>query len=265
MTIAPNKSKKRLDLILFELGFFENKNKASANILAGNVKIDDEVISKAGTLFDEAQFTGTDALKIEVKSIPFVSRGGLKLKGALDEFKINLKGKVCLDIGASTGGFTDCMLKADAAQVYAVDVGANQLDWRIRQDERVIVREKTNVKNCAFVDIFGVEKVAFGGMIPEFMCMDLSFISIKKVLKNVLNFVVPNFEAVVLIKPQFEARPQDVQKGGVVKDVKIHNAIIEDITNFANELELTVLGVINSPIVGNKSGNVEYLMHLKNR
>lgn len=255
--------KKRLDLILFERGLFENKNKASANILAGNVKINGEAVLKAGTLYNPEQFEGENAFKIEIRSMPFVSRGGLKLQGALEEFKIDLKDKIGIDIGASTGGFTDCMLQAGAVKIFAVDTGINQLDWRLRQDERVVVREKTNVKNCDFEDIFGTPKIIYEGSLPDFMSMDLSFISVKKVLENVLNFLNTEFEAVILIKPQFEAERSQVQKGGVVKDEKIHASIIEDITTFAQNLGLEVLGVINSPITGNKSGNVEYLMYLR--
>lgn len=256
------KGKKRLDLILFEQGFFETKSKSAANILAGNVKINDVVISKAGTLYYETQFEGENALEIQVKSLLFVSRGGLKLQGALSEFKINLKGKTCIDIGASTGGFTDCMLQAGAIRVFAVDVGHNQLDWKIRQDERTVVLEKINAKNCGFKDIFGVEKEEYSGELPQFLSMDLSFISIKKVLENVLNFTSKNCEMVLLIKPQFEAGKEDVQKGGVVREAKIHNEIIEDIKNFAINIGLTPRGVINSPILGNKSGNVEFLIYL---
>lgn len=256
------KAKKRLDFILFEQGFFETKSKAAANILAGNVKINDTVISKAGTLYYQTQFEGENALEIQVKSLPFVSRGGLKLQGALNEFKINLKGKTCIDIGASTGGFTDCMLQAGAIKVFAVDVGHNQLDWKIRQDGRTVVLEKINAKNCTFKDIFGVEKEEYSEELPQFLSMDLSFISIKKVLENVLNFVSKNCEMVLLIKPQFEAGKEDIQKGGVVRETKIHNEIIEDIKNFASNIGLTTIGVINSPILGNKSGNVEFLIYL---
>ncbi len=254
--------KKRLDLILYERGLFENKNKASANILAGNVKIGGEVVLKAGTLYNPEYFEESrpeGALQIEIKALPFVSRGGLKLQAALKEFKIDLKDKLAIDVGASTGGFTDCVLQAGALKIWAVDVGINQLDWRLRQDERVIVREKINVKNCSYEDIFG----NYDGPLPSFLAMDLSFISIKKVLKNVLNFVASDFEAVILIKPQFEAARTQVQRGGVVKDKQVHNEIIEDISSFASELKLEVLGVIESPIQGNKSGNIEYLIHLR--
>lgn len=197
--------KKRLDLILFEHGYFDSKNSAQVNILAGNVKINDTVVSKAGELYDEEKlFHPEHPMKLEIKTIPYVSRGGLKLKGAIDEFKINLKDKTCIDIGASTGGFTDCMLQEGAQKVYAVDVGYGQIAWKLRSDERVKVIEKVNVKNCTFEEIFGCETLDESEM-PEFLSMDLSFISIKKVLVNVLNFTKKNAQMVLLIKPQFEA------------------------------------------------------------
>ncbi len=255
--------KKRLDLILFEHGFFDSKNSAQVNILAGNVKINDTVISKAGELYDENKlFNPEKPVKLEIKTIPYVSRGGLKLKGAIDEFKINLKDKICIDIGASTGGFTDCMLQEGAKYVYAVDVGYGQIAWKLRQDNRVKVIEKINVKNCNFVDIFNCETLPDNEM-PEFLSMDLSFISIKKVLQNVLNFVNKNAEMVLLIKPQFEAEKNEIQKGGVVKDTNVHKKIIENIKNFAHNFSLETLGVTTSPIQGAKQGNTEYLIYLR--
>ena len=253
--------KKRLDLILFEHGFFETKNAASAAILAGNVKIDDTPITKAGQLFDEDKlFSEEKPHKIEVKTLPYVSRGGLKLKGAIDAFKIDLKDKICIDMGSSTGGFSDCMLQEGAKKVWAVDCGTNQLAWKLRQDERVISRENVNIKNCSFEDIFGEN---FNEKLPEFLSMDLSFISIKKVLENCKNFTCANSEYVILIKPQFEANREDISKGGVVKDKKVHQKIIEDIKNFCANLNFEVLGVIESPITGAKHGNIEYLIYLR--
>ena len=253
--------KKRLDLILFEHGFFETKNAASAAILAGNVKIDDTPITKAGQLFDEDKlFSEEKPHKIEVKTLPYVSRGGLKLKGAIDAFKIDLKDKICIDMGSSTGGFSDCMLQEGAKKVWAVDCGTNQLAWKLRQDERVISRENVNIKNCSFEDIFGEN---FNEKLPEFLSMDLSFISIKKVLENCKNFTCVNSEYVILIKPQFEANREDISKGGVVKDKKVHQKIIEDIKNFCKNLNFEVLGVIESPITGAKHGNIEYLIYLR--
>lgn len=253
--------KKRLDLILFEHGFFDTKNAASAAILAGNVKIDDTPITKAGQMFDEAAlFNEEKPKKIEIKTLPYVSRGGLKLKGALDAFNIDLGDKICIDIGSSTGGFTDCMLQKGVKLVWAVDCGTNQLAWKLRQDARVISRENVNIKNCTFEDIFGND---YKGPLPEFLSMDLSFISIKKVLENCKNFICDTAELVILIKPQFEAQRNEISKGGVVKDKKIHQKIIDDIKDFCISLKLMPQGVIESPITGAKHGNIEYLIYLK--
>lgn len=255
--------KKRLDLILFERGFFDSKNSAQVNILAGNVKINDAIVTKAGELYDEEKlFDGPSPAKLEIKTIPYVSRGGLKLKGAIDSFKIDLKDKICIDIGASTGGFTDCMLQEGAKFVYAVDVGYGQIAWKLRSSDKVKVVEKVNVKNCTFEEIFDTDDIEEDDM-PEFLSMDLSFISIKKVLLNVLRFVKPSSEMVLLIKPQFEAKREDISKGGVVKDIKVHEKIIEDIKKFAHSVSLETLGVIKSPIQGAKQGNVEYLIYLR--
>lgn len=254
--------KKRLDLILFENGFFETKSLAAAQILAGNVKINDKVMDKAGEMLDENKlFDEKNPAKIEVKTMPFVSRGGLKLNGAIKEFKINLKDKICIDMGASTGGFTDCMLQSGAKIVYAVDVGYNQLAWRLREDKRVVNIEKTNIRNCTLEDVF--KKTPNEDELPDFMSMDLSFISIKKVLENAIQFIKQEGEAVILIKPQFEAEKNEIQKGGVIKDEKIRQRIIEDIKTYAKGLNLTVKGVMTSPITGAKQGNIEYLIYLK--
>lgn len=255
--------KKRLDLILFERGYFDSKNSAQVNILAGNVKINDITVTKAGQLYDESELFNPDCpAKLEIKSIPYVSRGGLKLKGAIDEFKIDLTNKICIDIGASTGGFTDCMLQEGAKIVYAVDVGYGQIAWKLRSDERVRVREKINVKKCFFEEIFETGTLEDSDM-PEFLSMDLSFISIKKVLQNVLNFVSKKAEMVLLIKPQFEAERNEIAKGGVVKDETIHKKIIGDIKDFAKSLSLETVGLIKSPIQGAKQGNTEYLIYLR--
>ena len=255
--------KKRLDLILFEHGFFETKNAALAAILAGNVKIGDRVVQKAGELVDEEKlFSPESKEKHEVKTMPYVSRGAFKLEGALNEYNIDLKDKICIDIGASTGGFTDLMLQRGAKKVYAVDVGYNQLAWKLREDKRVINIEKTNVKNCTFFDIYKKEELPQNEL-PEFMSMDLSFISIKKVIPNVINFLRNDFEAVILIKPQFEAKRGDIKKGGVVKDENVHKEIINDIKEFMESSGLYVKGVMKSPIQGLKQGNTEYLIWIK--
>lgn len=256
--------KKRLDLILFEHGFFETKNSAAANILAGNVKINGETISKAGTMFDEnTLFNSEKPALIEIDSIPFVSRGGLKLDHAIKEFNIDLKDKICIDMGASTGGFVDCMLQHGAKFVYALDCGYNQLAWKLRQDKRVKSIEKINVKNCGIEEIFSPEIIEKNEL-PTFMSMDLSFISIKKVLENCKKFISDNAECVILIKPQFEAERNEILKGGVVKDDNVHKKIIEDIKDYVKSLNFEVLGLTESPIQGAKSKNTEYLIYLKN-
>lgn len=256
-------AKKRLDLILFEHGFFDTKNSASANILAGNVKINGEAVLKAGTMYDEnVLFNQEKPALIEIDSIPYVSRGGLKLEHAIKEFNIDLKDKVCIDMGASTGGFVDCMLQNGAKFVYALDCGYNQLAWKLRQNKRVKSIEKINVKNCLPQDVFKKEEIENNGL-PVFMSMDLSFISIKKVLENCKNFISNNAECVLLIKPQFEADRADIMKGGVVKDDSVHKKIIEDIKNYVNTLGFNVLGLTKSPIQGAKSKNTEYLIYLK--
>ena len=256
-------AKKRLDLILFEHGFFDTKNSASVNILAHNVKINGEVISKAGTLFDEnALFDKENPALIEINSIPFVSRGGLKLDCAIKTFNIDLKDKICIDMGASTGGFVDCMLQAGAKFVYALDCGYNQLAWKLRQDKRVKSIEKINVKNCSFEEVYGTSYLKEEEM-PTFMSMDLSFISITKVLENCSKLISKNAQAVLLIKPQFEAERNEIEKGGVVKDEKVRKKIIEKIENYCLTLGFSSKGVIESPIQGAKSKNTEYLIYLK--
>jgi len=251
--------KKRLDLILYEHGFFDTKNSASANILAGNVKIDDVLITKAGTLYDEEKmFDKQKPFKIEIDSIPYVSRGGLKLEAALKAFNIDLKDKICIDMGASTGGFCDCMLQNGAKFVYALDCGYNQLAWKLRNDKRIKSVEKINVKNCSYDDVFSENDE-----LPSFMSMDLSFISIKKVLENCKNLISQDARCVILIKPQFEAQRKDIEKGGVVKDEKVRKNITEDIKEYVTSIGFEVLGLIESPIQGAKSKNVEYLIYLR--
>ena len=256
-------AKKRLDLILFEHGFFETKSSASANILAHNVKINGVIVSKAGEMFDEdALFDEQNPALIEIDSIPFVSRGGLKLEHALKSFNIDLKDKICIDMGASTGGFCDCMLQRGAKFVYALDCGYNQLAWKLRNDNRIKSIEKINVKNCSFEDVYGEQNISQEDL-PEFMSMDLSFISIKKVLENCKNLIRKDASCVLLIKPQFEADRADIEKGGVVKDEKVRKKIIEDIKEFCSTIGFLTLGVIESPIQGAKSKNIEYLIYLK--
>lgn len=244
--------KERLDKYLTDLGYFETKSKAAAAILAGHVKINDEYITKAGF-----QINPTKEYEIVVKSMPFVSRGGFKLKKALDTFPVKIKGRICLDAGASTGGFTDCLLQNGAKFVYAADVGYGQLDWKIRSDERVKTIERTNLKNCAFEEIYSENEP-----IADLLVSDLSFISLTKVLPNLKNLLSPDFhEMILLIKPQFEAGKEKVEKGGVVRDKKVHQEVIENVINCAKELNYSINDLTFSSIKG-PSGNIEYLIWL---
>lgn len=242
--------KERLDKYLTDLGYFETKSKASAAILAGDVKINDEYITKAGY-----QIAPDKEYDIVVKTMPYVSRGGFKLKKALDTFPIEVKDRICLDAGASTGGFTDCLLQNGAKFVYAADVGYGQLDWKLRSDDRVKVIEKTNLKICDFSDIYAeTDEVA------DLLASDLSFISLTKVLENLKKLLKPEFhEMVCLIKPQFEAGKENVEKGGVVRNPKIHEDVIAHVLGFAKGLGYHVQGLTYSSIKG-PSGNIEYLM-----
>ena len=242
--------KERLDKILVDLGYFENKSKASSAILAGNVKIGTEVISKAGYQIDP-----TKEYDFQIKSMPFVSRGGFKLKKALESFDIEVKDRICLDAGASTGGFTDCLLQNGAKFVYAADVGYGQLDWKIRSSEKVKTIEKTNLRTCSFNDIY-----AEGEPIADLLVSDLSFISLEKILPNLKTLMAPNFhEMICLIKPQFEAGKELIEKGGVVKDKKVHIQVIENVINCVKNLEYTIKGLTYSSIKG-PAGNIEYLI-----
>lgn len=244
--------KERLDKILVDLGYFENKSKASAAIMSGNVKINDEVITKSGF-----QINPEKELNIEVKSMPYVSRGGFKLEKALKTFDVKVKDRVCFDAGASTGGFTDCLLQNGAKKVYSVDVGYGQLAWKIRSDERVKTIERTNIRTCNFEDIYSKEDE-----IADLLVMDVSFISIDKVLPNLKKLLKPDFhELICLIKPQFEAGKELVDKGGVVKDRNVHIDVINNVIGFAKKLDYKVLDLTYSSIKG-PSGNIEYLIHL---
>lgn len=242
--------KERLDKILVDLGFFENKSKASASILAGNVMIGTEVITKAGYQIDPAK-----EYDFKVKTMPYVSRGGFKLKKALDAFDFSPKDRICFDAGASTGGFTDCLLQNGAKFVYAVDVGYGQLDWKIRSSEKVKTIEKTNLKICSFEDIYlNNEPVA------DLLVSDLSFISLTKVLPNLKTLLSPQFhEMICLIKPQFEAGKELVEKGGVVRDKNTHKMVIENVLNCIHELNYVIKGLTYSSIKG-PAGNIEYLV-----
>ena len=244
--------KERLDKYLTDLGYFETKSKASAAILAGHVKINDEYITKSGFQIDPSK-----EYDIVVKSMPFVSRGGFKLKKALDSFNINVSGRICFDAGASTGGFSDCLLQNGAKFVYAVDVGYGQLDWKIRSDKRVKTIERTNLKICKPEDIYFE-----GEPFADLLVSDLSFISLTKVLGNLKTLLNSEFhEMICLIKPQFEAGKANVEKGGVVRNKDVHKEVIENVINYAKTLGYKINNLTFSSIKG-PSGNIEYLIWL---
>lgn len=242
--------KERLDKILVDLGYFENKSKASAAILAGNVKIGTEVITKAGYQIDPSK-----EHDFQIKTMPFVSRGGFKLKKALESFDINVAGRICLDAGASTGGFTDCLLQNGAKYVYAADVGYGQLDWKIRSSKQVKTIEKTNLRTCSWEDIYSENDTP-----ADLLVSDLSFISLEKILPNLKSLMNKDFhEMICLIKPQFEAGKDLVEKGGVVRDKNVHIQVIENVVNCVKSLEYTIKGLTYSSIKG-PAGNIEYLI-----
>lgn len=241
-------AKKRLDVMMVERGLAESREKAKAIIMSGIVYVDNEKEDKAGSTFAEE-------VQIEVrgKTLAYVSRGGLKLEKAMQVFPIKLDGKVCMDVGASTGGFTDCMLQNGAVKVYSVDVGHGQLAWKLRQDERVVCMEKTNIRYVKPEDI--EELVSFSSV-------DVSFISLSKVLPPLRELLTENGEVVCLIKPQFEAGREKVGKKGVVRDRKVHEEVIRDVLGFADANGFEVLGLDYSPVKG-PEGNIEYLMHIR--
>lgn len=244
--------KERLDKYLVDLGFFETKSKASSAILAGDVKINDEYITKAGY-----QINIEKEYDIQVKQMPFVSRGGFKLKKALQTFPINVEGRICFDAGASTGGFTDCLLQNGAKFVYAVDVGYGQLDWKIRSSDKVKTIERTNLKIAKYDEIY-----ADNEPMADLLVSDLSFISLTKVLENLRTLLAPDFhEMICLIKPQFEAGKEKIEKGGVVRSKATHEEVITNVLNFAQSIGYSVLGLTYSSIKG-PSGNIEYLVWL---
>lgn len=240
--------KKRIDILLVEKGLVESRNKAQALIMEGKIIVDGLKVKKAGMLFPP-----DSEIRVTEKETPFVSRGGLKLEAALKEFRIDVKDKVAMDVGASTGGFTDCLLKYGARKVYAVDVGYGQLAWSLRQNLRVIPIEKVNIRY--------MER----GMIKEdidIATVDTSFISLEKVLPSVKKFMKKNGEIVALIKPQFEVGKGEVGKGGIVRDEGKRLKVLKKIRTLAKDMGLKVTGLIESPILGQK-GNVEYLIYLK--
>jgi 23S rRNA (cytidine1920-2'-O)/16S rRNA (cytidine1409-2'-O)-methyltransferase len=239
--------RQRLDLLLVERQLVGSREDGRRRILAGQVLVNDQAANKAGNLIDVSA-------EIRLKATaPYVSRGGVKLEKALREFSVDVTGKTALDVGASTGGFTDCLLAFGAAQVIAVDVGYGQLDWKLRNDPRVIVLEKTNVR---YLSLSRLPRAA------DLATIDASFISLKLILPRVKLLLVPHADVVALIKPQFEVGKGKVGKGGVVRAPEEHARVIEEIRVAALTSGYDVLGVIESPLVGPK-GNKEFLMHLR--
>ena len=240
--------KERLDVILVNKGLAASREKAKAIIMSGIVYVDGQKEDKAG-----ATFADTAVVEVRGNTLKYVSRGGLKLEKAMEVFPVVLEGKICMDVGSSTGGFTDCMLQNGAVKVYSVDVGHGQLDWKLRNDERVVVMEKTNIRYVTPDDVADA---------IDFASIDVSFISLTKVLLPVKELLVPEGEVVCLIKPQFEAGREKVGKKGVVRDKEVHVEVIEMVTSFAASIGFDVLGLDYSPIKG-PEGNIEYLAHLK--
>lgn len=239
--------KTRLDVAVFEQGYAPSREKAKAIIMAGIVYVNNQKVDKAGFELKEG-----DVLEVRGKTLQYVSRGGLKLEKAMQEFPITLEGKICMDVGASTGGFTDCMLQNGAVKVYSVDVGYGQLAWKLRIDERVVNLERTNFR------------YATREQIPDeidFASVDVSFISLKHILPNLNTLLAPDGQAVCLIKPQFEAGKEKVGKKGVVRDLNVHLEVVENVINLAVENGFSVMGLQFSPIKG-PEGNIEYLIYL---
>lgn len=240
--------KERLDVLLTEKKLFDSRARAKAMIMAGKVLVNGQKVDKAGTLIaPDAQ------IRILGEEMPFVSRGGLKLQKALDVFKIDMVGRIAADVGASTGGFTDCMLQRGAKMVYAIDVGYGQLAWKLRSNVQVVNMERTNIRNVTRQDLY------YG--LPDFASIDVAFISLEKVLPVVYDLLKDSGEVVALIKPQFEAGREHVGKRGVVRDKKVHAAVIELVLTFAAEIGFGVVALDFSPVKG-PEGNIEYLAHL---
>ena len=239
--------KTRLDVAVFEQGYAPSREKAKAIIMAGTVYVNNQKVDKAGFELKEG-----DVLEVRGKTLQYVSRGGLKLEKAMQEFPITLEGKICMDVGASTGGFTDCMLQNGAVKVYSVDVGYGQLAWKLRTDERVVNLERTNFRYATREQI--PDEV-------DFASVDVSFISLKHILPNLNTLLAPDGQAVCLIKPQFEAGKEKVGKKGVVRDLNVHLEVVENVIKLALENGFSVMGLQFSPIKG-PEGNIEYLIYL---
>ena len=237
----------RLDVAVFERGYAPSREKAKAIIMAGQVYVNNQKVDKAGTEIKE-----DDVLEVRGNTLKYVSRGGLKLEKAMQEFPIDLNGKICMDVGASTGGFTDCMLMNGAVKVYSVDVGYGQLAWKLRCDERVVNLERTNFRYVTDEQI--KDKI-------QFSSVDVSFISLKHILPNLNKLLSDNGQAVCLIKPQFEAGKDKVGKKGVVREKSVHLEVVNHVIAIAIENGFSVCGLQFSPIKG-PEGNIEYLIYL---
>lgn len=240
--------KERLDKLLVQQGLVASRERAKALILAGKVIVDNHRMDKAGM-----QISTDAVIRLKGRDIPYVSRGGLKLEKALREFVVEVKDKIAIDVGASTGGFTDCLLQHGTKKVYAVDVGYGQLAWQLREDTRVVDLERRNIRHLQADQL---------DEIPDFAVIDASFISLAKVLPNTLSLLSENADVIALIKPQFEVGKGQVGKGGVVKDRRLHDLVVEQICELAYELNCQVFGVVESPILGPK-GNREFLIHMR--
>ncbi len=241
--------KERLDVILVNQGHAPSREKAKAIIMSGNVYVNGQKEDKAGAQFDESKIQ----LEVRGSQLKYVSRGGLKLEKAMESWDISLENKICMDIGASTGGFTDCMLQNGASKVYSVDVGHGQLAWKLRNDERVVCMEKTNFRYMVPADI--EDKL-------DFASVDVSFISLTKILIPARNLLQDNGQMVCLIKPQFEAGRDKVGKKGVVRERKVHEEVVCKVLDFADSIGFDLLHLEFSPIKG-PEGNIEYLMHIQ--
>lgn len=241
------KIKKRLDVLLVELGHADTRTKAQAIIMSGLVYVNGQKADKPGTSFEE-----TVSIEVRSGSCPYVSRGGLKLEKALRDFGVKPEGFVCSDSGASTGGFTDCLLQQGASKVFAIDVGYGQLDYKIRSDPRVVVMERTNIRFVTPEDL---------GEPLDLSVIDVSFISLRIVLPTIKTLLKPTGQVLCLIKPQFEAGREKVGKKGVVRDPIVHKEVLDHFVAIANELEFTILGLTFSPVKG-PEGNIEFLAHL---
>jgi len=243
-----NPNKQRLDILVHKKGFAQSRQRARSLIMAGKILVNRQPVDKPGALIPD-----TACIRLKGGDIAYVSRGGLKLEAALRAFDIDVTSRECLDVGASTGGFTDCLLQHGASCVFAVDVGYGQLAWRLRQDSRVVVIERTNIRHMPFEAI---------GRQVDIITIDVSFISLKIVVPAVLKYVKQNSQIIALVKPQFEVGKGQVGKGGVVRDSRLHAEVLSDLNAFFSDTGLSNVHMIESPILGPR-GNKEYLILLK--